>query len=51
MNATSQGHFAITDRKFIRMWAAAFPARVIPSVAYSDPEVTWVGLSEDQARP
>jgi len=30
--------------------SAAFSARVIPSVAYTDPEVAWVGLSEDQAR-
>jgi len=29
---------------------AAFDARVIPSVAYTDPEVAWVGLTEDQAR-
>jgi hypothetical protein len=27
--------------------AAAFNARVIPSVAYTDPEVAWVGLTED----
>ena len=27
-----------------------FDARVIPSVAYTDPEVAWVGLTEDQAR-
>jgi dihydrolipoamide dehydrogenase len=30
--------------------AAAFHARVIPSVAYTDPEVAWVGLTEDQAK-
>jgi dihydrolipoamide dehydrogenase len=30
--------------------AAAFNARVIPSVAYTDPEVAWVGLTEDQAK-
>ncbi|MFC3338968.1 dihydrolipoyl dehydrogenase [Paracandidimonas soli] len=29
---------------------AAFEARVIPSVAYTDPEVAWVGLTEDEAR-
>ncbi|MGZ5846284.1 MAG: dihydrolipoyl dehydrogenase, partial [Ramlibacter sp.] len=28
----------------------SFDARVIPSVAYTDPEVAWVGLTEDQAR-
>jgi dihydrolipoamide dehydrogenase len=30
--------------------AAAFNARVIPSVACIDPEVAWVGLTEDQAK-
>jgi dihydrolipoamide dehydrogenase len=29
---------------------SAFDARVIPSVAYTDPEVAWVGLTEWQAR-
>ena len=27
-----------------------FDARVIPSVAYTDPEIAWVGLTEDQAK-
>jgi dihydrolipoyl dehydrogenase len=27
-----------------------FDARVVPSVAYTDPEVAWVGLTEDEAR-
>ena len=27
-----------------------FDARVIPSVAYTDPEVAWVGLTEDRAK-
>ncbi|MDP2816736.1 MAG: dihydrolipoyl dehydrogenase [Polaromonas sp.] len=30
--------------------SAAFNARVIPSVAYTDPEVAWVGLTEDLAK-
>ncbi|MDI1341769.1 dihydrolipoyl dehydrogenase [Polaromonas sp.] len=30
--------------------SAAFNARVIPSVAYTDPEIAWVGLTEDQAK-
>jgi dihydrolipoamide dehydrogenase len=30
--------------------AAAFDARVIPSVAYTDPELAWVGLTEEQAK-
>ena len=29
---------------------AAFDARVIPNVAYTDPEIAWVGLTEDQAK-
>lgn len=29
---------------------AFFDARVIPSVAYTDPEVAWVGVTETQAR-
>jgi len=29
---------------------STFNARVIPSVAYTDPEVAWVGLTEDQAK-
>ena len=39
--------FAIGDKELA---AAAFNARVIPSVAYTDPEVAWVGLTEDQAK-
>jgi dihydrolipoamide dehydrogenase len=29
---------------------ASFDARVIPSVAYTDPEVAWVGLTESEAK-
>ncbi len=29
---------------------ASFDARVIPSVAYTDPEIAWVGLTESEAR-
>jgi dihydrolipoamide dehydrogenase len=29
---------------------SAFDARVVPSVAYTDPEVAWVGLTEQQAK-
>ena len=28
----------------------AFDARVIPSVAYTDPEIAWVGVTEDEAK-
>ena len=30
--------------------SSAFDARVIPSVAYTDPEIAWVGLTEEQAK-
>jgi hypothetical protein len=30
--------------------SAAFNARVIPSVAYTDPDVAWAGLTEGQAK-
>lgn len=29
---------------------SAFDARVIPSVAYTDPEIAWVGVTEGEAR-
>jgi len=52
--AVHEGHVAAEviagelqgDEKLAR---AAFDARVIPSVAYTDPEVAWVGLTEEQA--
>jgi dihydrolipoamide dehydrogenase len=53
--AVHEGHVAaevcagelLGDEKLAR---AAFDARVIPSVAYTDPEVAWVGLTEDEAK-
>ena len=45
--ATHEGHVAAevaAGRK------RAFEARVIPSVAYTDPEIAWVGLTEQQAK-
>lgn len=30
--------------------ASAFDAKVIPSVAYTDPEVAWVGMTENEAK-
>jgi dihydrolipoamide dehydrogenase len=53
--AVHEGHVAAEviagelkdDEKLAR---SAFDARVIPSVAYTDPEVAWVGLTEDEAR-
>ncbi|HEU4459328.1 MAG TPA: dihydrolipoyl dehydrogenase [Methylibium sp.] len=33
-----------------KLSTSSFNARVIPSVAYTDPEVAWVGLTEDEAK-
>ena len=53
--ATHEGHVAaeviagelLGDEALAR---SAFDARVIPSVAYTDPEIAWVGLTEEQAK-
>ena len=29
---------------------AEFTASVVPGVAYTDPEIAWVGVTEDQAK-
>ena len=33
-----------------RAASSVFDAQVIPSVAYTDPEVAWVGLTENEAK-
>jgi len=47
-------HKAVHEGKVAAEVAAghkrAFDARVIPSVAYTDPEVAWVGVTENEAR-
>ncbi|MEO9777653.1 MAG: dihydrolipoyl dehydrogenase [Sedimentitalea sp.] len=47
-------HKAVHEGKVAAEVAAghkrAFDAQVIPSVAYTDPEVAWVGLTETQAK-
>ena len=47
-------HKAVHEGKVAAEVAAgenrAFDARVIPSVAYTDPEVAWVGLTENEAK-
>ncbi|MDS1141491.1 dihydrolipoyl dehydrogenase [Pusillimonas sp. SM2304] len=45
--AVHEGHVAA---EVIAGEKSAFDARVIPSVAYTDPEVAWVGLTEDDAK-
>ena len=45
--AVHEGHVAAEAAKGEK---AFFDARVIPSVAYTDPEVAWVGLTDDEAK-
>lgn len=45
--AVHEGHVAA---EVIAGQKSFFDARVIPSVAYTDPEIAWVGLTEDEAR-
>ena len=45
--ATHEGKVAAEAAAGLKSW---FDARVIPSVAYTDPEVAWVGLTETDAR-
>jgi dihydrolipoamide dehydrogenase len=53
--AVHEGHVAaeviagelLGDEKLAK---SQFDARVIPSVAYTDPEVAWVGITEDEAK-
>ncbi len=45
--AVHEGHVAA---EVIAGQKSFFDARVIPSVAYTDPEIAWVGLGEDEAK-
>lgn len=45
--ATHEGKVAAEAASGMKV---AFDARVVPSVAYTDPEVAWVGLTETEAR-
>ncbi|MGB6106066.1 MAG: dihydrolipoyl dehydrogenase [Pusillimonas sp.] len=45
--AVHEGHVAA---EVIAGEKSFFDARVIPSVAYTDPEIAWVGLTEDDAK-
>jgi dihydrolipoamide dehydrogenase len=50
MLAHKATHEAKVAAEVIAGHKAAFDARVIPSVAYTDPEVAWVGLTETDAK-
>ena len=45
--AVHEGHVAAEVAAGLKSF---FDARVIPSVAYTDPEVAWVGVTEDEAK-
>jgi dihydrolipoamide dehydrogenase len=45
--AVHEGHVAAEAAAGMRSY---FDARVIPSVAYTDPEVAWVGATENEAK-
>lgn len=45
--AVHEGHVAAEAASGLKRF---FDARVIPSVAYTDPQVAWVGVTEDEAR-
>ena len=45
--AVHEGHVAAEAANGMK---SHFDARVIPSVAYTDPEIAWVGLTEDEAK-
>ena len=45
--AVHEGHVAAEAAAGLKSF---FDAAVIPSVAYTDPEVAWVGLTEEQAK-
>ena len=45
--AVHEGHVAAEAASGMKSW---FDARVIPSVAYTDPEVAWVGVTEEEAK-
>ena len=50
MLAHKAAHEGKTAAEVIAGHKAFFDARTIPSVAYTDPEIAWMGLTETQAR-
>jgi len=45
--AVHEGHVAAEAANGLK---SHFDARVVPSVAYTDPEIAWVGMTEDEAK-
>jgi len=45
--AVHEGHVAVEAAAGQKSY---FDARVVPSVAYTDPEIAWAGLTEDEAK-
>jgi dihydrolipoamide dehydrogenase len=45
--AVHEGHVAAEAAAGMK---SHFDARVVPSVAYTDPEIAWVGMTEDEAK-
>jgi dihydrolipoamide dehydrogenase len=45
--AVHEGHVAAEAANGMK---SHFDARVVPSVAYTDPEIAWVGLTEEEAK-
>ncbi|HEU0198817.1 MAG TPA: dihydrolipoyl dehydrogenase, partial [Burkholderiaceae bacterium] len=45
--AVHEGHVAAEAASGLK---SHFDARVIPSVAFTDPEIAWVGITEDEAK-
>jgi dihydrolipoamide dehydrogenase len=50
MLAHKASHEGIVAAETIAGYAAEFTPRAIPAVVFTDPEVAWCGLTEDQAR-
>jgi len=51
MLAHKATHEGKTAAEVIAGLPAAFDPKAIPSVAYTDPEIAWMGLTETEARP
>jgi dihydrolipoamide dehydrogenase len=47
LKATHQGRIAA---EAVAGWGSHFDARVVPMVLFTDPQIAWCGLTEDEAR-